>query len=208
MSGLRGQPVEHRQHALVLLQPVVLNFQEEILLPEQIAIFVGQPLGVVVAIGQQRFVDVAAQARRKRDQSLGMPREQVLIDARLVIEPVQIPAGNKLDEVAIAFLVFAQQHQVVIAIRFALNGLPLLRDVNLAADHRMDALGLGAVIKLDRAEQIAMVGHGHRRHLLLGGELHQLRYLASSVEQRVIGVAMKMNERRGHRYNRRGRPSL
>ena len=52
--------------------------------------------------------------------------------------------------------------------------MALLRDVDFAADHRMDALGLGGVVELHRAEQIAVIGHGDRRHLLLGDQIHQL----------------------------------
>ncbi len=127
-----------------------------------------------------------------------MARQQIFIDARLVVETVQVAAGDKLDQVAIAFLVFAQQHQVVVAVGVAFDGVALLRDVHLAADHRMDALLLGVVVELDRAEQIAVIGHGHGGHLLLDREVHQLGDFAGSVEQRVIGVAMQMDKRRGH----------
>ena len=81
--------------------------------------------------------------------------------------------------------------------------MALLRDVDLAADHRMDAVLLGLVVELDRAEEVAVVGHGDGGHLLLGHDVHQLRDLAGSIEQRVVGVAMKMNER--GRHGQRGR---
>src|SRR5579862_796891 len=76
--------------------------------------------------------------------------------------------------------------------------MALLRDVYLAADHRMDAPRLGVVVELHRAEQIAVIGHSHGGHLLLDRQIHQLRNFASAVEQRIIGVAMQMNKRRGH----------
>ena len=79
-----------------------------------------------------------------------------------------------------------------------LTRMPLLRDVDFAADHRVDALLLGVVVELDRAEQVAVIGHGDGGHFLLGRQVHQLRDLAGSVEQRVIGVAMQMNKGRGH----------
>ena len=73
--------------------------------------------------------------------------------------------------------------------------MSLLRDVDLAADHGMDAAGLGGVIELDGAEQVAVIGHGDRRHLLFDRDLHQLVDIAGAVEQGIVGVAMKMNER-------------
>ena len=53
----------------------------------------------------------------------------------------------------------------------------------------------GVVVELDRAEQIAVIGHGDGGHFLLDGQVHQLRNFAGAVEQRIIGVAMQMNER-------------
>ena len=37
------------------------------------------------------------------------------------------------------------------------------RDVNLAADDRLDAVALGLAVKFDGAEHVAMIGHRHRR---------------------------------------------
>jgi uncharacterized LabA/DUF88 family protein len=39
-----------------------------------------------------------------------MLRKQIEIDARLVIEAIEIAGRDQLDEVAVSFLVFAQQH--------------------------------------------------------------------------------------------------
>ena len=74
---------------LVLLQAVILNFEEEIVLAEHVGVAVGQALGFLVAVRQDGFVDVAAQAGRQRDQALGVLRQQVLVDARLVVEAFQ-----------------------------------------------------------------------------------------------------------------------
>ena len=80
--------------------------------------------------------DVAAQAGRHADQALGVLRQQVDIDARLVVEAVQVGGGDQLDEVAVALLVFAEQHQVVVAVGVGAGLVALLRDVHLAADDR------------------------------------------------------------------------
>ncbi len=127
-------------HDLVLIQAVILNLEEEILLAEHVGVAVRQPLGFLVAIGHDRLVDVAAQAGRHRDQALGMLRQQILVDARLVVEAFEKRGGDQLQQVAIAFLVLAQQHQVVVAIGIAAACQALLRDVDFASDHRMHAL--------------------------------------------------------------------
>ena len=105
---------------------------------------------------------------------------------------------HQLDQVAITFLVFAQQNEVVIAVRIAFVLVALLRDVHLAADHRMDAVQFGLVVELNSAEKIAVIRHGHGGHFLLLRNLHELRNFTRPIEQGVIGMAMKMNERVRH----------
>ena len=66
--------------------------------------------------------DGAAQARRKRDQTLAVLREQIVIDAWLVVEPFKKAGGNQFDQVAIALGILAEQNKVIVA---ALTGLRL-----------------------------------------------------------------------------------
>ena len=136
-----------------------------------------------------------------------MAGQQILIYARFVVKALQKAGGYQLDEVAIPFLVLAQQHQVVISVGIAANFMPLLRYINLAADHGVDALFLGGVVEFDGAEEIAVIGHGDRGHLLFDHQVHELGDFAGSIEQGVVGVAMKMDERcgRAHSLPVRGR---
>ena len=74
------------------------------------------------------------------------------------------------------------------------------REIDFAADDRLDA-GLAAfLVKFDRAEKIAVVAQRQRGHFQLGGARGQLRDAAGAVEQAVLGVDVKMDEgfRRGH----------
>ena len=124
-----------------------------------------------------------------------MPREQVLIDAGLVVEAFEVGGGDQVDEVAVAFLVFAEQDQVVVAVGIGAGLVALLRDVDFAADDGLDALCLGGVVELDRAEEIAVVGHGDGGHFLFD-DVHELADFAGSVEQGIIGVAVEVDEGR------------
>jgi len=45
----------------------------------------------------------------------------------------------------------------------------------------MHALFLRFVVKLDCAEEVAMIGHGHRRHFLMDHQVHQLPDFAGPV---------------------------
>ena len=136
-----------------------------------------------------------AQACRQRDQPLGVPRQQLLVDPRLVVEPLQECRRDQVDQVAVAFLALAQQHQVVVPVRVRAALVPLLRDVHLAADDRLHPLLPRGVIELHRAEQVAMVGQRHGRHPLLGHRIHQLVDPARAIQQRVVRVAVQVNKR-------------
>ena len=165
------------------------------LLAEDVRVGVGGAAGFVVAVGQQNFRDVAAQAGGHADQAFGVLREQVLVDAGLVVEAFEVACGDQIDEVAIAFLGLAEQDQVIVAVGVAAGFVALLRNVDFAADDRVHAFAFGGVVELDGAEQVAMVGHGDGGHLLLDDGVHELADLAGSIEQRVIGVAVQMDER-------------
>ncbi len=82
--------------------------------------------------------------------------------------------------------------------------MPLLRNVDFAADDGLDSLGFGGVIELHRAEEIAVIGHGDGGHFLLRDDVHQLVDFAGAVEQGIVGVVVQMNEWIfGHRQSER-----
>ena len=89
---------------------------------------------------------------------------------------------------------------MVVAVGVGAGLVALLRNVDFAADDGVDAVSLGGVIELHRAEEVPVIGHGHGRHFLLDHELHQLVDLASAIEQRIVRVAMQVDE--GHRASR------
>ena len=73
---------------------------------------------------------------------------------------------------------------------------PVVRDVHLAADDRLDARLAGLTMELDRAGQRAVVGERDRRHLEPRRLLDESRDPARPVEDRVLGVDVQVDERR------------
>jgi hypothetical protein len=49
-------------------------------------------------------------------------------------------------------------------------------------------------MKMNRAEQVAVVGERHGRHLLLFDQIDQAVDFACPIEQRVVGMAMQMDK--------------
>ncbi|OPZ74282.1 MAG: hypothetical protein BWY82_00774 [Verrucomicrobia bacterium ADurb.Bin474] len=67
--------------------------------------------------------------------------------------------------------------------------------IDLTSDDRLDPLLFGAVIEVNGAKKIPMVGHRNCRHLQLGASAHQTVDAAASIQKTVVGMKVKMNER-------------
>ena len=79
-------------------------------------------------------------------------------------------------------------------------GVPLFvaaiarRDVDLAAEDRIDAALARLVVEDDRREHVAVLGDRQRRHLQLDRLVEQFVDAAGAVEQRELGVQVKVDE--------------
>ena len=92
--------------------------------------------------------------------------QKFLADAGLVIEAMQRRFGNDLDQIAIALVIFGQHDEVVVAVALGRGAMIfLLADVELAAQDRLHARFFGGIGERNSAKDVAMVGHGDRRHL-------------------------------------------
>ena len=69
---------------------MVLNFEEEIVFAEDVLVGVGQAARLVVAVGEEGFGDVAAQAGGHADQAFGVLGQQIFVDAGLVVEAFEV----------------------------------------------------------------------------------------------------------------------
>ena len=80
-----------------------------------------------------------------------------------------------------------------------LLNVPVVGDVDLAAEHGLDPFGLGRLVEVDRAGEGAVVCEPDGRHLELGGALREVGDPAGAIENRVLGVDVEVDERRfGH----------
>ena len=92
-AGFARKADELRQHDRVLLQTVVLQFQIVVPCPEQIAEIQRGLLGALVIPCQNRLRHLARQTRRQADQTLVVLFQQLLIHARLGVEPLGKTGG-------------------------------------------------------------------------------------------------------------------
>jgi hypothetical protein len=140
-------------------------------------------------------------------------RQQFLVDPRLVVEALGVTRRHQLDQIPIAFVGLREQHQMIrrLAGRAALGQPAARRDVNLAAENRLDAVLAGVIVEDHRREHVAVLGDRNRRHLQLRRLVEQFVDPARTVEQRELGVKMKVDEfshRRHSTQNRRTRRAI
>ena len=90
---------------------MVLEFEVEVLRPKSLL----EPVNSLARAGQLVLLnpirDLARQAAGERDQPLLVKREQLLINARLVIIALQVRLGRELDQVPVADLILRHDVQ-------------------------------------------------------------------------------------------------
>ena len=131
-----------------------------------------------------------------------MSGEKFLVDARLVMKTVEMRLGNELHQVSISRLILGQQREVIG--RIAHRCRPICdrtgRHVSFATNDRLDAGARRFLVKFDRAEEISVIGDGDRRHLEFLRFFHQLLHPHRTIQERILGVQVEMNEGiTGHR---------
>ena len=140
----------------------VLQLDVRIVAPEDLREAVEVGLGVGRPVLDERLRDPAAETGRRARASPARALEQLPVDARLVVVALEVAERAELDQVPVADVVGGEQRQVRVALVLL---APVVDDVDLAADDRLDALRLRGLEQLDRPGHRAVVGERHGRHL-------------------------------------------
>ena len=100
--------------------------------------------------------------------------QQVFVDARLVVEPLDVRCGNNLHEVLVAGLCFGEENKVGAAPVFHGDAaLHICRYVYFRADNRLHVSLFCLYGKFDGAIERGVVGEGKRRHAEFLGTIKQ-----------------------------------
>ena len=189
--GFPGELRQRRVDPLLDVEAGVLHLDVGRVAAEDLGEAVEVGARVVGPVLLERLADAAGEAAGERDQALRVALEQLPVDAGLVVVALEVAGRGELDQVRVAGVVLGEQRQVRVA-------LPLrpavLGDVELAADQRLDADLARLAHELDRARERAVVGQRHRRHLELGRARRERGDAARSVEDRVLGVDVQVDE--------------
>ena len=196
-----GQPFQLGQDVHLLPNPVVLKLDIEILSKHALQT-PGQLIGFLIPIMQQMLWDVPCKACRQADEPLVMLLQQIIVDARLIVEPVNEGLRGELHQILIPGLILGQQDEVgVVPIRLPLlDGIGPMGNVGLHAQDGLDPLLLALPIEIDDAVHDPMVrdGKGRLAQSLCPGD--QSWDAGRPIQQGILGMDMQMHE--GNRHSK------
>ena len=192
---------------LLLGYTVVLKFDIEIPFLEHVPQHDRVLLRALVVTREEKPRDPARQTRRQTDHAFRVLFEQFYIDARLVIEAVDVGEAVHLHEIAVAVVVLGDQKKVVEVRRSARLLVHVLAGVELATDDRLQILVLllARAVHSEYAEHIAVIcdrdaGHTFGASRVEKGELLALGKSRRAVQKAHIRVHVKMHERLDGRF--------
>ena len=178
-QGDAGLPCDFQDigvYIMFILQAMVLELQIEIPLPENTLVVEGRRLGPLIIPPQQGPGHLPGQAGGQGDEPLVVLLQQLEVHPGLVVKALGPGLAHHGGQVAVAGLVFAQEHQVAV---FPVQLVDFIQPaplghVHLAADDGLDAPLFGGLVKVDDAVHTAVVGDGHG---LLAQLLHPVQQL-------------------------------
>ena len=187
-----GQAYQRWEHLFFIRQGMVLQFDEEVIPAEKVQIPLGGGAGVFFPAVQQRPGNFPGEAGGQGDEAPAVLLQKLQIHPGAVIEAPGEAVAYQFDEVLIALLGFAQQHQVVI---FPGGGgfiVHIRADVHLAADDRVNARVLHGPVKIHHAVHGPVIGNGAAFHAQFLDASGQLFDAAGPVQQGIFGMQMQM----------------
>ena len=191
------QLIQALVYLFLLFDAVVLNFEIEMLAVEDFEELLADFVGFVHVSVRNRAGDRAREARGHTDKSLAVLAQQLHVDARLHVEAFGKRERHHMNEVFVAGHVLAQQDKMAVplAVDIAAVVARMRREIDLAADDRVNALRLAGAVEVDYAVHDAVVGQ-RTRGLAEGGDtVHELFDAARAVKQAVFTMHMQMGKR-------------
>ena len=196
---LPGETDQAAVHRLLLPQRVVLQLEEEVVLPENLPVAQGGLSGTVIIARRQAAGNFPRQTGRQGDQPLVILLQQLPVHPGLAVKSLGPGAGHHGDQVLVPRVVLAQQNQMAgVAVQFV---HPVHTGagchIDFAPDHRMNPPFLGFFIKIHGAIHNAVVRDCHAVLSQFTHLVEQFSDAAGPIEQAVLGVHMQMGKAHG-----------
>ena len=183
------------RHPLVVHQLKVIPVAEHFLVPSS-----SLPRRLHFAIRPQHITrQLARHTSRQHDHTLGILSQQIAVDTRPVVKPLQMRLAGKLKQIAIASQILRQQRDVRLRTTTrTLRRGPLVprpkRNIPLHPNDRLDTRRLRRLVEIDRRVHIPMIRKRHRRLTQLRRSVHHVFDMTVPIQKRILGVIVKMYE--------------
>jgi len=191
-----GKVHEHGEDFLFILQPVVHDFEEEILLPHNIPVALRGLDGFIFPPHAKEKGNLPLKAAGKEDEAFMVAFQQIEIDPWFVVKPLQEGQGNELDQVLIPQVVHCQGGDM------EETGLPCLLEtvsrsnVQFTADDALYVMVVTGLEEIDNAEEVSVVGQSDRRHAMFRRESGDFVVPEYAVQKAQMAMDVEMDK--GH----------
>jgi len=185
---------------------MLLQFKEEVIGTKDLVIPVQLAARQVGSALDDQAGHLACQAAGGADQPFSVFRQEFVVNAGVVVIPLQLRRRGDFQQVAVACLVFRQQQQVIG--RAVQPGIPVGhaagREVGFQPDDGADALLDGGIVELDHPVHGAVIGDCHRRHAQVFYPLDEPANIAEAIQQGILRMDVEVNKGHGRSTTRCG----
>ncbi len=190
-------PDQLRVDLTLLVQAMVLQLDEEALGSEDVAELPRELERALVVTRDERLAHRAAEAAARRHDPLAVPLEELEVHPGLVVVAVEVRRRRELDEVVVAGVRRGQDREVEDVVVGAARAVVATRrdEVRLGADDRLHPRVARGPVEVEDAVHVAVVGDPDRGLAVGHGSRHDLGHARRTVEHRVLGVEMEVDER-------------
>ena len=180
---------------------VIHHLEEEVFRPENLAVFLSACDRFLKLIARDQLRNLAAQTGASANNAFRILRDQFVVDARTIVKTVEMSARRQLDQVFVALKIFRPQREMMrvfllVQMRVFV-GVFTRRDVGFHADYGLNAFGFARFVKVNRAIHHAVIGDREGGHIHFRSAFRQVFNAIGAVEQRVLGVNVKVTETAG-----------
>ena len=193
-SGFLRKPKKLLIHDRLFRNSMVLKFQKEIPLSENLLITKRCLSSFVVKSSKQIFLNLSRKARAECNDSLVILLQNLIIHPRFIVVTLCKSAGHDLHQIGVSRIIFGKQHQMIVSVfipphRFFIKA-GTGSNIDLASQHRINPCSTRGTVEFNDAEHHAVICDRSGCHAKFFHSVHIFFDLIGTVQQTVFCMDM------------------